>query len=201
VDAFFAAWKGAGFTPVGHIVFHKTYASAQRFLRYSHESAYVLAKGRPQMPADPLSDVLPWRYSGNHSHPTEKAVPTLQPIIEAFTKTRTWSLIRLPDRAARWSPLLCFDGAISASNSNRSTAIWPAGGWPEWRAATPLQAEQARLGGPSAQARQIRRRFRYRVIRYSTVTAKAANKRKILPSESFQAGGRIRRTRSSPLQR
>jgi site-specific DNA-methyltransferase (adenine-specific) len=87
VDAFFAAWKGAGFMPVGHIVFHKTYASAQRFLRYSHESAYVLAKGRPELPADPLSDVLPWRYSGNHSHPTEKAVATIQPIIEAFTKT------------------------------------------------------------------------------------------------------------------
>jgi DNA modification methylase len=59
VDAFFAAWKGTGFTPVGHIVFHKRYVSSQRFLRYSHESAYVLAKGRPDLPADPLSDVLP----------------------------------------------------------------------------------------------------------------------------------------------
>jgi DNA modification methylase len=86
VDSFFAAWKGAGFTPVGHIVFSKTYASAQRFLRYSHESAYVLAKGRPQLPADPLSDVLPWYYSGNHSHPTEKSVGTIKPIIEAFTR-------------------------------------------------------------------------------------------------------------------
>jgi DNA modification methylase len=86
VDSFFAAWKGAGFTPVGHIVFSKTYASAQRFLRYSHESAYVLAKGRPELPADPLSDVQPWHYSGNHSHPTEKSVDTLRPIIEAFTK-------------------------------------------------------------------------------------------------------------------
>jgi DNA modification methylase len=86
VDSFFTAWKGAGFTPVGHIVFSKTYASAQRFLRYSHESAYVLAKGRPQLPADPLSDVLPWYYSGNHSHPNEKSVGTIKPIIEAFTR-------------------------------------------------------------------------------------------------------------------
>lgn len=86
VDSFFSAWKGAGFTPVGHIVFNKTYASAQRFLRYSHESAYVLAKGRPALPTDPPSDVLPWRYTGNHNHPTEKAVDTLKPIIEAFTK-------------------------------------------------------------------------------------------------------------------
>src|SRR5271168_5333324 len=86
VDSFFTAWKGAGFTPVGHIVFSKTYASAQRFLRYSHESAYVLAKGQPELPANPLSDVLPWHYSGNHNHPTEKSVDTLKPIIEAFTK-------------------------------------------------------------------------------------------------------------------
>jgi hypothetical protein len=38
------------------------------------------------VPADPLSDVLPWHYSGNHNHPTEKAVDTIKPIIEAFTK-------------------------------------------------------------------------------------------------------------------
>jgi site-specific DNA-methyltransferase (adenine-specific) len=86
VDAFFGAWKRAGFAPVGHIVFSKTYASSQRFLRYAHESAYVLAKGRPELPADPLSDVLPWHYSGNHNHPTEKAVDTIKPLIEAFTK-------------------------------------------------------------------------------------------------------------------
>lgn len=86
VDSFFSAWKGAGFTPVGHLVFSKTYASAQRFLRYSHESAYVLAKGRPELPTDPPSDVLPWHYTGNYNHPTEKAVDTLKPIIEAFTK-------------------------------------------------------------------------------------------------------------------
>jgi site-specific DNA-methyltransferase (adenine-specific) len=87
VDAFFTAWKAAGFTPVGHIVFSKAYASAQRFVRYQHESAYVLAKGRPEMPAAPISDVLPWHYSGNHGHPTEKSVETLRPIVEAFTKS------------------------------------------------------------------------------------------------------------------
>jgi adenine-specific DNA-methyltransferase len=87
VDAFFAAWKAAGFTPVGHIVFTKTYASSQRFLRYAHESACVLAKGRPPLPAAPISDLQPWTYSGNHSHPTEKSVDTLRPIIEAFSRS------------------------------------------------------------------------------------------------------------------
>ena len=86
VDAFFEAWKSAGFTPVAHIVFSKQYASARRFVAYSHEAAYLLAKGRPNMPANPISDVLPWRYSGNRFHPTEKSVETLKPLIEAFTK-------------------------------------------------------------------------------------------------------------------
>ncbi len=50
VDAFFDAWKAAGFQPVGHIVFRKTYSSKARFLSYQHEQAYLLAKGRPPLP-------------------------------------------------------------------------------------------------------------------------------------------------------
>jgi site-specific DNA-methyltransferase (adenine-specific) len=86
VDAFFRSWKDAGLTPVAHIVFRKKYASARRFVAYEHEAAYLLAKGRPDMPADPISDVLPWHYSGNRWHPTEKSVETLKPIVEVFTK-------------------------------------------------------------------------------------------------------------------
>jgi site-specific DNA-methyltransferase (adenine-specific) len=86
VDAFMQAWKSAGFTPVGHIVWHKSYASNARFLQYCHEQAYVLAKGRPSLPAEPLSDVQPWKYSGNRSHPTEKSVDILKPLITAFTQ-------------------------------------------------------------------------------------------------------------------
>lgn len=41
--------------------------------------------GLPCRPA-PISDVQPWRYSGNHSHPTEKSVDTLRPLVEAFSK-------------------------------------------------------------------------------------------------------------------
>jgi len=39
VDKFFNAWKDAGFQPVGHIVFRKSYSSNSRFLRYQHEQA------------------------------------------------------------------------------------------------------------------------------------------------------------------
>jgi len=86
VDAFFRAWKGAGFTPVGHIVWHKNYASSTGFLKARHEQAYVLAKGRPAKPASPLDDIRPWEYTGNRAHPTEKAVSILEPLIQTFSR-------------------------------------------------------------------------------------------------------------------
>lgn len=86
IDIFMNAWKAAGFRVVGHLVFAKPYASKSAFVGYQHESAYLLAKGRPQVPASPLSDVIPWQYTGNRHHPTEKPVSALQPLIESFTR-------------------------------------------------------------------------------------------------------------------
>lgn len=86
VDLFMQAWKAAGFRVVGHIVFTKTYASKSAFVGYQHESAYVLAKGRPSLPEKPLPDVMPWQYTGNRHHPTEKPVSVLRPLIESFTQ-------------------------------------------------------------------------------------------------------------------
>jgi DNA modification methylase len=59
VDAFFAAWKDAGFRPVGHLVFRKTYSSKTGFLSYQHEQAYLLAKGRPPLPSRPIAALAP----------------------------------------------------------------------------------------------------------------------------------------------
>ena len=86
VAAFFEAWKRAGFTAVGHIVWHKSYSSRRGFLNARHEQAYVLVKGYPAKPAQPLDDVRPWEYSGNVAHPTEKAVSVLQPLIHSFSR-------------------------------------------------------------------------------------------------------------------
>jgi site-specific DNA-methyltransferase (adenine-specific) len=86
IDEFFATWTAAGFRPVGHIVWRKEYASSRRFLEARHEQAYLLAKGRPPLPVQPISDVQPWEYSGNRSHPTEKAVGILTPLIESFSR-------------------------------------------------------------------------------------------------------------------
>ncbi len=88
VDRFMAAWKQAGFSVVGHLVFPKTYTSKAAYVGYRHECAYILAKGRPSLPQNPLNDVIAWKYSGNRHHPTEKPVTSLQPLIESFTLSR-----------------------------------------------------------------------------------------------------------------
>jgi DNA modification methylase len=86
VDAFVRAWRRAGFRPVGHLVWHKNYASSAKFLRARHEQAYLLVKGNPAMPVSPLDDVRPWHYTGNSRHPTEKSPEILRPLIECFTE-------------------------------------------------------------------------------------------------------------------
>ena len=85
IDMFFDAWKDAGFQPVGHIVFRKSYASKSRFLRYQHEQAFLLAKGRPPLPKQPLGDVIEMPFSGNKLHPTQKPVSALIPLIRSFS--------------------------------------------------------------------------------------------------------------------
>ncbi len=85
VDAFFGAWKDAGFQPVGHLVFRKTYSSKSRFFSYQHEQAYLLAKGRPPLPKRPLADIIDMPYSGNKLHPTQKPVAALAPLIRSFS--------------------------------------------------------------------------------------------------------------------
>lgn len=84
-DAFFEAWREAGFRPVGHLVFRKAYSSKSRFLSYCHEQAYLLAKHRPPLPKCPLSDVIEMPYSGNKLHPTQKPVAALVPLIRGFS--------------------------------------------------------------------------------------------------------------------
>ena len=85
-DLFMSAWRRAGFLIVGHVVFRKQYASSVRFMRYQHEQAYLLAKGNPRPPAQPVSDVIDFAYTGNRLHPTQKPVEALLPLIEAFSK-------------------------------------------------------------------------------------------------------------------
>ena len=57
VDKFMTAWKDVGFRPVGHLVWHKRYASNSKYLNYRHEQAFLLAKGRPPIPHKVLDDI------------------------------------------------------------------------------------------------------------------------------------------------
>jgi len=87
IDVFLSAWRKSGFYPVGHFTWTKSYASTIGFTEMRHECAYLLAKGRPSKPVNPPSDVLPWKYSGNRLHPTQKPVSALTPLIEAYSRS------------------------------------------------------------------------------------------------------------------
>ena len=86
IAEFSAAWTNAGFRTVGHIVWPKRYASKKGVVEYRHESAFVLAKGYPNKPQHLISDVQNWHYTGNRSHPTQKAVSVIEPLVRSFSK-------------------------------------------------------------------------------------------------------------------
>lgn len=86
-EEFLLVWKRVGLRPVGHLVWSKSYASNRTgFLRATHECAYLLAQGAPARPECWINDLLPWSYSGNELHPTQKPVSALEPLIGAFSK-------------------------------------------------------------------------------------------------------------------
>lgn len=84
-DLFLSAFRAAGFRPVSHLSFVKAYASFSGYTRAHHEVAYVLAKGAPPKPTEPISDVLDWRYTGNKLHPTQKPLSVLVPLVASFS--------------------------------------------------------------------------------------------------------------------
>lgn len=84
-DLFLSAFKEAGFRPVSHLCFTKAYSSFRGYTLAHHEVAYVLAKGEPRKPQSPTPDVIPWRYTGNKMHPTQKPVSVLMPLVNSFS--------------------------------------------------------------------------------------------------------------------
>ena len=123
VDRFMSAWKNAGFSVVGHLVFTKNYTSKAAYVGYRHECAYILAKGRPRLPQNPLPDVLGWKYSGNRHHPTEKPVTSLQPLIESFTHPTQLCWTRLQAAAQPAWPPSSPDAGISVSSCLSSITV------------------------------------------------------------------------------
>jgi adenine-specific DNA-methyltransferase len=88
VDLFMQAWRAAGFKIAGHFTFPKRYTSSSGKVRYQHENAYLLMKGRNAEAQAMIGDVIDWTYSGNHLHPTQKPLGVLIPLIEAFSRPK-----------------------------------------------------------------------------------------------------------------
>jgi DNA modification methylase len=85
-DRFMEAFRAAGFRPVGHFSFPKRYTSSVGHVRCQHECGYLLAKGNPSRPLQPLGDVISWDdHTGNRLHPTEKPVSVLLPLIQTYS--------------------------------------------------------------------------------------------------------------------
>nr|ULG19952.1 methylase [Yersinia frederiksenii]ULG20009.1 methylase [Yersinia frederiksenii] len=102
VDSFVNAWKQADFRIVGHLVFTKTYASKSTFVGYSHENAYILAKGRPPVPANPLSDVLPCPSGKRRTSPDSSSLSASSGLSVDSSCPRHWQ--RPPEPATVFRP-------------------------------------------------------------------------------------------------
>ena len=72
--------------PVSHFALLKDYSSRDGYTRSFHENAYLLVKGKPPKPAEPLRDALAWRYTGNPLRPNQKPVDIRRTFVEAFSK-------------------------------------------------------------------------------------------------------------------
>ncbi|GDD86372.1 DNA methylase [Escherichia coli] len=92
VDRFMAAWKNAGFSVVGHLVFTKTYTSKAAYVGYRHECAYIPAKGRRDVRGNAVSRTrspslrrVPAHCLPGATHPYE----SLSPGADTATTCRT----------------------------------------------------------------------------------------------------------------
>ncbi len=85
-DLFVGTWKAIGFRVVSHFAFVKRVWGLGRFTRSRHETAYLLAKGRPQPPEAAIADVIEWQREPDAVHPNQKPVDALYPLLSAFTR-------------------------------------------------------------------------------------------------------------------
>jgi len=86
IDRFMTVWKESGFRPVSHLTWVKSHCSREGYTQSFHEVGFLLAKGRPPKPIEPIQDVLPWEYTGNRLHTNEKPVIAIRRLIQTFSK-------------------------------------------------------------------------------------------------------------------
>ena len=84
-DIFAGVFKAVGFRLVSHLALVKNVWGLGRFTRGQHEVAFLLAKGQPRVPEQPLSDTIEWQREADAFHPNQKPVAALRPLIATYT--------------------------------------------------------------------------------------------------------------------
>lgn len=82
-DDFVQAWRGAGFSIMGHLVWVKRQMGLGTLTRSKHESAYLLTKGTPR-PARVVPDVFDWQRERIKDHPSQKPVAAMAQVVSAI---------------------------------------------------------------------------------------------------------------------
>ena len=83
-DIFVGTFKALGFRIVSHLAFVKNVWGLGRFSRSQHETAFLLAKGKPKIQAAAISDVIEWTRDQNAVHPNQKPVQALYPLLDCY---------------------------------------------------------------------------------------------------------------------
>ncbi len=87
-ELFIGVWKDLGFRLISHLAFVKNVWALGRFTRGQHETAFLLAKGHPEIPPKGISDVIEWERDMDAFHPNQKPVSALYPLLSAFAPHR-----------------------------------------------------------------------------------------------------------------
>jgi DNA modification methylase len=88
-ETFLFTWKGIGFRPVSLIALIKDRWGLGQFTRAQHETAYLLAKGRPRKPDAAISDVIHWEQPSPQLHPNQKPLGAISKVVHTYTAQRS----------------------------------------------------------------------------------------------------------------
>ena len=83
-DRFVATWKKVGFRLVSHLSFVKNVPGLGHFTRSCHETAFLMAKGRPAAPEVAIPDAITSPRDRPSFHPNQKSLVAIGKVIEAF---------------------------------------------------------------------------------------------------------------------